>query len=280
MVTKTLLGLGPHGFHRLAYHEWGEAGSEPVLVCAHGLTRNGRDFDALAQALADRRRVACPDLPGRGVSEWLTHPSDYGFPVYLADAAALLARLGGEHVDWVGTSMGGLLGMLLAGQPGSPIRRLVLNDVGPFVPRAALERIAAYVGNAPRFPDLTELEGYLREVHASFGPLTDEQWQHLARHSARRQPDGTFALHYDPALGTAVRAAPAQDLDLWASWDAVTCPVLVLHGARSDVLTAATAAEMARRGPRAEVEVIDGVGHAPALMAPEQVAAIRDWLLE
>jgi pimeloyl-ACP methyl ester carboxylesterase len=263
----------------LAYHEWGEAAKERVVVCVHGLTRNGRDFDVLARALGDRCRVLCPDMPGRGKSEWLARPLDYGFPLYLADAAALLVRVGAEQVDWVGTSMGGLIGMLLAAQPNSPIRRLVLNDVGPFIPKTALERISAYVGNDPRFTGLTELETYLREVHAPFGPLSDDQWHHLALHSARREPDGTFALHYDPAIGTAGRAAPAQDLDLWAEWDLVPCPVLVLRGAQSDVLSADTAAEMARRRPRAKVVEIDGVGHAPALMAPEQVAAVRDWLL-
>ncbi|MDF1553120.1 MAG: alpha/beta hydrolase [Deferrisomatales bacterium] len=278
MVTKTLRGADPHGFHRVAYHEWGDPDCERVVVCAHGLTRNGRDFDALAKALSDCCRVVCPDMAGRGQSEWLSYPQDYGYPVYLGDAAALVARLGARRVDWVGTSMGGLIGMLLAANPGTPVRRLVLNDVGPFIPKRALERIAAYVGNAPAFHDLGSVEAYLREVHAPFGSLSDEQWRHLAEHSTRVLPDGTFALHYDPAIGTTLRAAPFQDVDLWAVWDAVRCPTLVLRGADSDLLMPEVAAEMARRGPRAQVVEVAGVGHAPALLAPDQIERIRSWL--
>lgn len=279
-MTRTLRGLGPHGFHRVAYHEWGDPGNPRVVVCAHGLTRNGRDFDALAAALADRYRVACPDLPGRGLSEWLPRPGDYTYPVYLGDMVALFARLGGETVDWVGTSMGGLVGMMLAAQPGTPIRRLVLNDVGPFLPKAALERIGEYVGADPRFADFGALEGYLRRVHAPFGPLTGEQWRRLAKHSARPLPDGTLALHYDPAIGEAFRAAPPQDVDLWAVWDAVRCPVLVLRGAESDVLPRETAEEMGRRGPRGRLVELPGVGHAPALLEPGQLETVCSWLSE
>lgn len=281
MVTRAFLGLGPHGFHRVSYGEWGEPASPRVAVCVHGLTRTGRDFDDLARELAGagRYRVACPDLPGRGESAWLPRPEGYAYPVYLSDLAALLARLGAEEVDWIGTSLGGLLGLMLAAQPGSPIRRLVLNDVGPFLPKAALERIGVYVGADPRFESLDALEAYLRQVHASFGALTGEQWRRLAEKSARRLPDGAWALHYDPAIGKAFRAAPPQDVDLWALWDAVRCPVLVLRGAESDVLLRETAEEMARRGPRARLVEFPGVGHAPALLAPEQIGAVRDWLL-
>jgi pimeloyl-ACP methyl ester carboxylesterase len=279
MVTKTFLGLGPHGFHRVAYYEWGDPEDSRVVVCAHGLTRTGRDFDALAGNLGDRYRVACPDMPGRGQSAWLSHPPDYGYPVYLADAAALIARLGAERLDWVGTSMGGLIGMMLAAQPGTPIRRLILNDVGPFIPQGAVERIAAYVGTDPRFPDRGALESYLRRVHAPFGPLTDDQWHHLAEHSARPIRDGTLALHYDPSIGAAFRDVPPQDVDLWAVWDAVRCPVLVLRGAQSDLLTRQTAEEMAHRGPGATVVELTGVGHAPALVDPGQIEIVRSWLV-
>lgn len=281
MVTRAFLGLGPHGFHRVAYHEWGEPASPRVAVCVHGLTRTGQDFDDLAGALAGVAgyRVACPDLPGRGESAWLPRPEDYAYPVYLSDLTALLARLDAEAVDWVGTSLGGLLGLMLAAQPGSPIRRLVLNDVGPFLPKAALERIGAYVGTDPRFESLGALEAYLRHVHAPFGPLTDEQWRRLAEKSARRLPDGAWALHYDPAIGAAVRAVPPQDVDLWTLWDAVRCPVLVLRGAESDVLLRETAEEMARRGPRARLVELPGVGHAPALLAPDQIGVVREWLV-
>ena len=281
MVTRAFLGLGPHGFHRVAYHEWGEPAGPRVAVCVHGLTRTGRDFDDLAGELAGAGgyRVVCPDLPGRGESAWLPRPEDYAYPVYLADLAALLARLDAEAVDWVGTSLGGLLGLMLAAQPGSPIRRLVLNDVGPFLPKAALERIGAYVGADPRFESLDALESYLRQVHAPFGPLTAAQWRRLAERSARRLPDGAWALHYDPAIGAAVRAVPPQDVDLWTLWDAVRCPVLVLRGAESDVLLGETAEEMVRRGPRVRLVEFPGTGHAPALLAPDQIGVVRDWLL-
>jgi len=278
MVTMSFRGLGLHGFHRVAYHEWGSAESGRAVVCVHGLTRTGRDFDALAGALADRFRVACPDMPGRGLSEWLPHPLDYGYPVYLADAAALIARLGVEQVDWVGTSMGGLIGMMLAAQPGTPIRRLVLNDVGPFIPKPAVERIAGYVGTDPRFSDLAAVEAYLREVHAPFGALSDAQWRHLAEHSVRRLPDGTWALHYDPGIGAAFRGVPLQAVELWPVWDAVRCPVLVLRGEHSDLLTREIAAEMAARGPKATVVEVAGAGHAPALMDSGQIETIRSWL--
>ncbi len=269
--------LGPHGFHRLAYWEWAGPGARAV-ICAHGLTRNGRDFDRLAAALSETSRVACPDFPGRGRSDWLDHPEDYAYPTYLAAAAALIARLGVDRVDWVGTSMGGLVGMMLASLPGSPVRRLVLNDVGPLVPAKALERIGSYVGADPRFRSLEELEAYLREIHAPFGPLPDEEWARLARHGSRRLPDGSWTLAYDPRIGEAFRALPPQDVDLWDVWDRVRCPVLVLRGERSDVLLPATAEEMARRGPGARVVTVPGTGHAPALVDPAQVGLVRDWL--
>ena len=278
MKPGTLLPLGPHGFSRMASAEWAGPGGAGTVVCVHGLTRTGRDFDFLARALTDRFRVVCPDMPGRGASDWLPAAEDYGYPVYLNALAALIARLGAEEVSWVGTSMGGLLGMMLAAQPGTPIRRLVLNDVGPWIPKAAVERIAAYVGSDPKFEDLRAVEAHLREVHRPFGPLTDEQWRHLAVHSARRLPGGTLRLHYDPAIAAALRAAPAQDVDLWAVWAGVRCPVLVLRGGDSDLLLPATVEEMRGKGPRVDVVEFPGVGHAPALMGTDQIEVVRSWL--
>jgi pimeloyl-ACP methyl ester carboxylesterase len=220
-------------------------------------------------------------MVGRGRSDWLADPAGYGYPQYCADMAALIARLGVERVDWVGTSMGGLIGMMLAAQPNTPIARLAINDVGPFIPKAALERIAAYLGKAPAFADLGALEAYLREVHAPFGALTDAQWAHLAEHSARPAESGAagaVALHYDPAIRVAFEQEPLADVDLWPLWDAVACPTLVLRGAESDLLPARTAAEMATRGPHAEIAEIEGCGHAPALMDEQQTGLVRDWL--
>jgi pimeloyl-ACP methyl ester carboxylesterase len=278
MSGHTFTALGSAGFHRLAYVEWGAPGTR-VLLCVHGLTRNGRDFDFLAAALEDSFRVVCPDVLGRGASAWAASAKDYQLAQYVADATALIARLGIEQVDWLGTSMGGLMGLFAASLPGSPVRRLILNDIGPFVPKASLERIAAYVGKDPRFADIDGVEQYLRTVHAPFGDLTDTQWRHLATHGARHRDDGGCGLAYDPKIGDALRASPIADLDLWALWDRIQCPVLVLRGADSDLLLRETAAEMTRRGPKAELIEFAGCGHAPALMAAEQIAAVRDWLL-
>jgi pimeloyl-ACP methyl ester carboxylesterase len=277
MRTHELPCLGPHGFHRMTYYEWGDVANPRVVVCAHGLTRNGRDFDTLARALAPRFQVVCPDVVGRGLSQWLAHKQDYGYPLYLADMAALIARTGAEQVNWVGTSMGGLIGMMLAAQPETPVKRLLVNDVGPFIPQAALERLAIYVGKAPRFGTLNECEQYLRVVLATFGALTDEQWRNLAEHASRRHDDGSFDLAYDPAIAQAF-AGPLQDVVLWPVWDAIRCPSLVLRGKESDLLLRSTAQEMTRRGPNAQLVEFDGIGHAPALMAEDQIAVVREFL--
>ncbi|NUB15642.1 alpha/beta fold hydrolase [Azospirillum brasilense] len=280
MSERSFLGLSAVGFHRVAYTQWGREDAARTVVCVHGLTRNGRDFDALALDLADRYRVACPDVVGRGKSGRLANPTLYGYPQYCADMAALIARLGVESVDWVGTSMGGLIGMLLAAQPDSPIRRLVVNDIGPFIPKAGLQRIADYVGKDPVFEDLAAVESYLRFVLMGFGRLSDEAWRHMAEHSARLRPDGCYGLAYDPAIAEAFKAQPMEDVDLWAVWDRIRCPVLVLRGATSDILPAETAEEMTRRGPKARLVEFAHTGHAPALMTGDQIAAVRDFLLE
>lgn len=269
--------LSKSGFHRLAYRESGPADAVPVL-CLHGLARNARDFDNLAAALvADGRRVVAADMAGRGDSDRLRDPMDYGYPQYLADTATLIARFGSEGVDIVGTSMGGLIGMMLAAQAETPVRRLVINDVGPFIPKAALERILQYFGKDPRFTDLGDAEAYHRATYRSFGDLSDAQWRHLTETSLRRDGEG-WRLHYDPRIAEPLRQAEAADVDLWALWDVVRCPVLVLRGAESDLLLAETAEEMKRRGPRAEVIEFPGCGHAPALLDAAQIDPVRAWL--
>ncbi len=279
MTEHSVLSLGPHGFHKIAYTAWGDPANQRAVVCVHGLTRNGRDFDVLAKALAPRYRAICPDLPGRGHSHWLTVPADYRLPTYLADMAIVIARLDVEQVDWIGTSLGGILGIMLAAQPNSPIRKLVVNDIGAFVSRTAIEPIKSYVGQDPEFSDLKALEAYLREVHAPVGPLSDEQWQHLARHGARHDPEsGAWRLHYDPALAEPFKDAFDSDVDMWPLWEAITCPVLILRGAESDILSKDIAEEMLTRGPVAELIEFPGVGHAPMLMDPRQIDAVREWL--
>jgi pimeloyl-ACP methyl ester carboxylesterase len=272
--------ISPKGLHRMSYLEWGDPRADRVLVCVHGLGRCARDFDTFAAAMSDCYRVVCPDVAGRGDSDWLADPMLYGMPQYAADMTTLIARLDTETVDWVGTSMGALIGMGLAAQPGSPVRRLVMNDAGPVVTKVSLERIATYFGLAPAFPDLEAAVKYVRAVSATFGPHTDDEWRFLTEVAVRRQSDGTFRLHYDPRIAEPFRQAmPEGDLELWPLYDALHCPTLVLRGEHSDLLTRETCAAMAARGPHARVVEIAGVGHAPTLMHVDQIAIVREFLL-
>lgn len=307
MTQDGFLSLGPAGFHRVAYTDWGARGASHVVICVHGLSRNSRDFDFLAGALQDACRVVCMDVVGRGDSAWLADSSGYHFGTYLADAAALIARVtaarpeswlqalrrrlgfampGGQRLDWVGTSMGGLIGLLLAAKRASPIRRLVLNDVGPLVPWQGLLRLAGHAGSGKPFASREEAEVHLRDACSRFGLDSEAQWEHLLRNSIAEVPEG-FVLRHDPALA-APRSRPdpglpmalnfAHGIDLWHVWDAIDCPVLVLRGARSDMLQPDTVDRMrSKRNVRA-VEFAE-VGHAPALMNAEQIAAVRDFLL-
>ena len=277
MLERTLPCLGPHGFHQLRYYEWGAADNPHVVICVHGLTRNGRDFDEIAKALSSEYRVLCPDVPGRGKSEWLSHKEDYAYPVYCADMAALIARSGATIVDWVGTSMGGLIGMLLAAQPNAPIRKLVMNDVGPFIPKASLERLATYVGKPVTYESMESFEHYIRTVSASFGPLTDAQWRHLTETTATKKDDGRWGTNYDPAIALPFTAKIA-DVVLWPFWDRVRCPTLLIRGQESDLLLTETAHEMTTRGPKAKLVEFAGIGHAPMLMEQSQIAAVREFL--
>lgn len=270
--------LSGAGFATMRWWEWGPANGEPV-VCVHGLTRTGRDFDALASALAEAgRRVICPDLPGRGASDWLPNPALYQPPTYVAALSHLLARID-QPVDWVGTSLGGICGMAIAATPGNPIRRLVLNDIGCFVPQDAMARIRDYMVLPPEtFRDIAALEAHLRHVHAPFGALSDAQWRHLAETSAR-QVEGGFMLHYDPAIATPIGAQDAQAVDMRGLWAMVRAPALLIRGADSDVLPAATAQEMTAAS-RLRLEEIPGTGHAPALMDTGQIALVVDFLAQ
>ncbi|HEX7690046.1 MAG TPA: alpha/beta hydrolase [Burkholderiaceae bacterium] len=279
--------LSPEGLHRLAYWEWGDAANPRVLVCAHGLTRQGRDFDTLARAMAGEFRVVCPDVAGRGRSSWLKNPASYAIPQYVADMVTLLARLDACELSWVGTSMGGLIGMGLAGFEDSPVARLVLNDVGPTIEYAALQRIGTYVGQPVRWRSLEEAAESLRQISLGFGPHTREQWLELTRPQAVVDPDGDGTVlkpHYDPAIAAPFKAitpelAAAGEALLWQTYDRLRCPTLVLRGAESDLLSSATARQMSERGPRARVHEFAGVGHAPTLVQAEQVAVVREFLL-
>jgi pimeloyl-ACP methyl ester carboxylesterase len=280
MREDSFLGLSTGGFHRVAYTEWGDPRESDVTVCVHGLTRNGRDFDTLADALQRHRRVVCPDIVGRGRSDWLVDKTQYTFITYCADMTALLARLRGTTVDWIGTSMGGQIGMILAAQPNTPIRRLVLNDIGPLVPKEAPRRLLSYVAEPPPpFASLADAETYIRAIYAPFGALSDAQWAHITRHSLREIDGGRYVLAYDPGIVEPLRDMQRADFDIWPLWDRIRCPVLVVRGAESDVLQRSTAEEMKRRGPPTEVVEIAGVGHAPTMTAPEQVRLVTEWLV-
>ena len=283
MRQRIVQCLSPAGLHRMAYTEWGDPKNPRVLICVHGLGRCGRDFDFIAEALSDRYRVVCPDIVGRGQSDWLKVKALYEVPQYVADIVTLIARLDVERVDWLGTSMGGMIGMGLAAQENTPIARLVLNDVGPVVAVASLERIDQTLGKAPRFDSFADAEKYIRLVSATFGKLTDAQWHHLTEHVVRTAADGKIEMRYDPGIAEPAKKTlekcQGKDLELWPLYDAIRCPTLVLRGAQSDLLLPGTVAKMAQRGPKARTVEIPDVGHAPMLMDEAQVAVVREFLL-
>ncbi len=278
MIERSIQCLGPHGFHRIVYSEWPGPVGAPVLLCVHGLTRNGKDFDTIAEALSARYRVIAPDMAGRGRSDYLAIAADYDVKLYLSDLAALIARLDVECIDWLGTSMGGTLGVLMAALPRNPIRRLVINDVGPILPKAAAERIVAYVGVEVSFPSIEAMEAALRKIYSVFGPMTEAQMRKLTEDSAGRRPDGSFGFAYDPHIADAFKTTPVTEVNLWPFWDAVTCPILLLRGAVSDVLPRDVADEIIRRKANAELVEFAGIGHAPPLLSEDQIATVRDFL--
>ena len=275
-------GLNSRGFHRLHYTDRGDPRNPRAVICVHGLTRNCRDFDTLAEALQKDLRVVCVSIAGRGKSDWLPNAEDYSYPQYTADMTALIARItatGASDLAWIGTSMGGMLGMLLAARPNTPIRRLVLNDIGAVVPKESMARIGQYTGKDPRFGSYAEMEQCVRTVSAPFGPLTDAQWQHLTKYNSKQHADGRWGMNYDPAIALSFRAATDKDIVLWKYYDAVSCPTLLLRGEQSDVLPRDVAMEMTKRGPHPRMIEFAGIGHAPALMADDQIAAVREFLL-
>jgi pimeloyl-ACP methyl ester carboxylesterase len=268
----------------MAYTEWGDPQNPRVLVCVHGLTRSGRDFDRVAAALCDAYRVVCPDVAGRGLSDWLTDPNRYVVPQYVADMVTLIARLNVESVDWFGTSMGGLIGMTLAGLPNSPVRKLLLNDIGPHLEPEALARIGAYVGQEARFSTCEEGVAHAAALAASFGPLTTDEWTEINAPLFRQRDDGAWEFRYDPAIAvpfkaTTPEAAAAGEAALWRLFEAIEGPVLVSRGAESDLLSRETVADMIERGRSVEAVEFAGIGHAPAFLSPEQIATARRFFV-
>ena len=275
--------LDPGGLHRMAYWEWGDPANPRVLVCVHGLSRQGRDFDTLARAMCTEYRVVAPDVVGRGRSDWLVDPAGYALPAYVADMVTLIARLRAETVHWVGTSMGGLIGLGLASLQNSPIARFVINDVGPTLQAEAIVRIGDYLGLPLHWNSLDEAADYMLSISRTFGPHTREQWLALTRPMLKPDGDG-FRPHYDPAIAVPFKSvtpemAAAGEMMMWRAWDSLRCPTLLLRGAESDLLTRDTALAMTQRGPHAQLHEFAGVGHAPMLVQPEQVEVVREFLL-
>lgn len=282
--------------HRMAYWEWGQPEAGHVVVCVHGLSRQGRDFDVLAQALVARSdgavRVICPDVVGRGQSDWLADPMGYQVPTYAADMFALLAHLKPttQVLDWVGTSMGGLIGLAVGGQTQFPLpvalRRLVLNDVGPVIQWESIVRIGQYLGRVVQFESLQQAAEAMWAVSTTFGPHTPAQWLELSRHMVTPVPgtESVVTLHYDPAIavpfGNMTQDSAVQgETVLWQLYDAISSQTLLLRGAQSDLLSPQTARLMTGRGPKARLVEFDGVGHAPTLVAADQVEAVTQFLL-
>lgn len=274
MRHNNILTYAGSQFFQTHYTEWGAEDNPEIICCVHGLTRNSRDFDEIARALSERFRVVCLDVVGRGLSDWLKAPEGYDYATYASQLGCVLAHLNVKKVRWIGTSMGGILGMVLAATPNSPITQMVISDVGPVIPEQSLKRIAEYLGKAPNFSSLAEAEQYLRTVHSGFGQLEDRQWRHLAEHSTRAE-QGALRLNYDPAISVGFGEITG-DVNITPLWQQVSCPVLVLRGAESELLSAQVAEEMAQRENVRLVE-LPGVGHAPMMMSREEIRMIEDF---
>jgi pimeloyl-ACP methyl ester carboxylesterase len=287
----------PWGGHRMAYWQWGAADAPHVIVCVHGLSRQGRDFDVLAQALLARSkeplRIVCPDVAGRGRSDWLKEPAGYQIPTYVGDMLAMLGQLHHQApirtLDWVGTSMGGLIGIGITATPDLPlpvpVRRLLLNDVGPAIQWQALARIGTYLGNTGKFESVEQAAAAMWAISTSFGPHTPEQWLALSQAMVKPLPEGGVTLHYDPAIAVPFRSLTEQDAAqgqaaLWQLYDNIKADTLLVRGVQSDLLSRDTAQAMTQRGPRARLVEFEGVGHAPTFVANDQVEAAASFLLK
>ena len=281
---KSVQCLSPAGLHYMAYREWGDPHNPKVLVCVHGLTRVSNDFDALARSLCDSYRVICPDVVGRGRSDWLKDGRYYTVPQYMADMVTLLARANAETVDWFGTSMGGLIGMGLASLPDTPVRKLLLNDVGPVLNPEAIARIGDYLGRPVRFATFDEAMQYIVAISITFGPHSEEEWRKLAEDVLRQDKDGQWILHYDAGLSVPFKSVTPETAQrdaavLQATYDAIRCETLVVRGAESDLLSREVAQGMTQRGPKARLVELPGVGHAPTFVHEDQIAIAREFFL-
>ncbi|MFZ8951854.1 MAG: alpha/beta fold hydrolase [Alphaproteobacteria bacterium] len=268
--------LSPEGFHQVAYREWGNRDNPKVLICVHGVSRNGCDFDDIAAVLAAYYRVICVDMPGRGRSDWINDKSLYTMDLYVSISAALIARSGAATVHWLGTSMGGRIGMNLASRPNTPITKLVLNDMGPYIEPAGRKENFANFGTDPRFADEAAGIAFVRSTTAAYGPTSEDAWLKFCKDSLRELPDGQWTLHYDPGLK---QSTVKISSGTWDQWEQITCPVFLLWGLKSKLLVAETADRMKTTGPRAQVFEVPYAGHCPRLENDEQISTVRDFLI-
>ncbi len=275
-------GLSFGGFHRVSYMEWdAQNDAEDTMVCVHGVTRNAHDFDFAAARLSKTRRIICPDVVGRGESDHLVDSDGYDYLQYNSDMNVLLSRLDVPKVDWLGTSMGGIIGMIMASMPQTPIRRLILNDIGPFIARDSLTKIGEYIGRSGEFRNQKEVRQYLQTNYAEFYPMTDDDWDEMVEHSCKRTSQGRYKLKMDPGVGVSFRDRISLfDVDMWDTWDNIQCPVLILRGAESSFFTKETADKMLTRGPNATLVELENSGHTPTLRNDDQVDVIENWLNE
>jgi pimeloyl-ACP methyl ester carboxylesterase len=285
---ETVQCISPDGLHRMFYKDWGDIDNPNVLVCVHGVTRVSDDFDVLAQELLPHFRVICPDVVGRGRSGSLRTPLNYQVQQYVCDMVTLFARINRESnagkISFLGTSMGGMIGSALASLPENPIQKLILNDVGPVLNGSAIARIGQYIGHPIRFATFNEADQYIRSISAPFGEHTEEQWQKLSRDVVCQDKDGMWTRNYDLNLAVSMQAyspemAKTMQAMMWAAYDAITCPTLLLRGAESDLLLHDTAKEMTQRGPKAKLVEFEKVGHAPTLVHSDQIAVVKEFLL-
>lgn len=270
-------GLSSEGFHRNYYRQWGDADNPNIIICVHGVTRLSRDFDTLAQALSKQYRIICPDVVGRGYSDWFGNKRNYNFMQYCADMNSLISHINAERVHWIGTSMGGLIGLILSALSHTPIQSLILNDVGPTLKRAELQNLGRYIGRAPTFPTQEDLLEYYKETYRAYGELPEKQWQTMALYSSFKEDYG-YRMHYDPKIGDAFRSNYSFfNFDLWKYWEEIECPTLIIRGELSTFFTQDTANKMLERDEDVEITTIKNAGHAPMLNSKTEIKAIEKF---
>lgn len=278
MKTKHILAPNKGGKHRIVYQDWGDENNPKVLICVHGLTRNSRDFDYLAHELSSEYRVIAPDIVGRGQSDWLTDSSMYTMEQYASDMVSLITSLKLKEVDWLGTSLGGLIGMTLASQPNTPIKRLILNDIGPVIKKEAIAYLATALSETPHFQSLDDLRGFLKEAYVTMGHMDPHHWEHMVTYDHRITSEGKITRNFDPKITRWVTSMTNSDVAMWELFESIQCPILIIHGQESVILTSEICQEMLKRNPHASLITLPGVGHTPSLMPKAQIQVVEDWL--